>query len=112
MAANYSQPGEVLTLTAPALGVVSGTPYKIGSLVVVALSSVAATLPFSAMTTGIATVPKATGATWSEGQKLYWDDTAKKFTPTSTSNTLSGVATAAAASGDTTGVIRLDGAVR
>jgi len=119
MAANYVQPGEVLALTAPAGGVVSGTPYKIGSIIVVALVTVTAaevtadaTIKFSAMLTGVATVPKATGATWSEGQKLYWDDSAKKFTETNTSDTLAGVAVAAALSGDTTGVIRLDGVVR
>lgn len=108
----YTQPGEVLALTAPGGGVVSGTPYKIGSLIVVALTTVAATLPFSALVCGTVTGPKATGATWSEGEKLYWDDSAKKFTPTSSANTLCGVAVAAAASGDTTGQIRLDGVVR
>ncbi len=109
---NYVQPGEVLTLTAPSGGVVAGTPYKIGSLIVIALISVAQTLPFTALVRGVATVPKATGATWSEGQKLYWDDSAKNFTETNTSDTLAGVAVEAALTGATTGKIRLDGVVR
>jgi predicted RecA/RadA family phage recombinase len=98
---------------------VSGTPYKIGSLIVIATVTVTSaevtadpTVKFSALLIGVATVPKATGATWSEGQKLYWDDSAKKFTETNTSDTLAGVAVVAAGSGDTTGVIRLDGVVR
>jgi predicted RecA/RadA family phage recombinase len=49
--------------------------------------------------------PKATGAAWTMGQKLYWDDTAKKFTGTSSANTLCGYAAAPAASGDTTGSV-------
>jgi predicted RecA/RadA family phage recombinase len=110
----YVQPGEVLQLTAPSGGVVSGTPYLIGSLVSIALVTAAETVPYSAMVTGTATVPKATGggSAWTEGVKLYWDDSAKKFTKTSGGNTLSGVAVAAAADGATTGVIRLDGVAR
>src|SRR5688572_23834561 len=109
---NYVQPGETIPLTAPSGGVVSGTAYKIGSLIIVALVSVAQTVRFSAMTRGVAELPKATGQTWSEGEKLYWDDSAKKFTTTSSGNTLAGCAVAAALSGDTTGLVRLDGVVR
>ena len=112
MATNYVEAGEVLPLTAPSGGVVKGTPYKIGSLIVIALFSAAQTESFSALTKGVATVPKATGQTWSEGAKLYWDDSAKKFTTTSSANTLAGVATVAAGSSDTTGKIRLDGVAR
>ena len=49
--------------------------------------------------------PKATGEAWTMGQKLYWDNTAKKFTTTATSNTLCGYAAAPAASADTTGSV-------
>lgn len=52
--------------------------------------------------------PKATGSAWVLGEKIYWDDTAKKFTDVSTSNTLCGYANAAAASGDTTGSVDFD----
>lgn len=109
---NFVQPAETIPLTAPSGGVVSGTAYKVGSLIVVALFSAAQTLPFSAMTRGVATLPKATGQTWSEGEKLYWDDSAKKFTTTSSGNTLCGCAVAAALTGATTGLVRLDGVVR
>ena len=56
---------------------------------------------------GVYTVVKATGAVWTIGEKIYWDDTAKKFTPTATSNTLAGYAYTAQASGDTTGQLKL-----
>lgn len=109
---NYKAPGKILKLTAPSGGVVSGLGYKIGSLVVLATFDAAQTEKFSALVEGEATVVKATGATWSEGEKIYWDNSAKKFTPTSSGNTLVGVATAAAGSSDTTGKVRLDGVAR
>jgi predicted RecA/RadA family phage recombinase len=109
---NYVQRGEIIPLTAPSGGVVSGNAYKIGALVVVACVSAAQTLPFSAMTRGVHVLPKATGQTWSEGAVLYWDNSAAKFTTTSGGNTLAGHAARAALTGDTTGYVRLDGVAR
>lgn len=108
----YTQEGEVLALTAPSGGVVSGTPVLIGSLVVVPLVTAAQTVAFSALVTGVATVPKATGTAWTEGAKLYWDVADTEFNTSSSGNTLAGVAAAAADSADATGSIRLDGAAR
>jgi predicted RecA/RadA family phage recombinase len=109
---NFNQPGEVIPLTAPEGGVVAGTPVLIGSLVVVPCVSAAAGAQFSAAITGVFTVPKATGATWAEGEKIYWDVADEEFNKSSSGNTLAGVAVAAAGSGDTTGVARLDGVAR
>lgn len=52
-------------------------------------------------------VPKATGQAWVPLAKIYWDDTAKNFTTTSTANTFAGYVIEDAASGDTEGVIDL-----
>lgn len=112
MARNFIQPGNTLTLTAPTGGVVAGTVYLIGTLLVVAQNTVAQTLPFEGIVTGVVTQPKATGQAWAEGAKVYWDNTAKNFTTTSSANTLAGVAAAAALTGDTTGSVRLDGVTR
>lgn len=112
MARNFVQPGSTITLTAPSGGVVSGTVYLIGTLLVVAQMSVAQTLPFEGKVTGVFDLPKATGQAWTEGAKVYWDNTAKNFTTTSTSNTLAGVAVAAALTADAVGRIRLDGVTR
>jgi predicted RecA/RadA family phage recombinase len=112
MARNYLGPGKVLPLTAPSGGVVAGTAYLIGALLVVAQNTVAQALPFEGIPEGLFTLPKATGQTWSEGAKLYWDNTAKNLTTTASGNTLVGVAAAAAATGDTTGSVRLDGVTR
>jgi predicted RecA/RadA family phage recombinase len=109
---NYSQPGEVVTLTAPTGGVVSGTAYLIGSLIVVALITVAETLSFTGQVAGVVTHAKVSAQAWTEGAKVYWDDTAKNFTTTSSGNTLAGVAAAVAANPSATGKIRLDGVAR
>lgn len=111
---NYVESGEVLTLTAPSGGVVSGVAYKIGSLIVVATVTVAQTLPFAAIVTGVISYTKPGSQAWTEGVKVYWDNSAKKFTTTSGGNTLAGVAAEAVGSGagETTGKVRLDGVAR
>lgn len=56
MATNYVQDGNVLQLTAPTGGVVSGGIYAIGALVVVAIADAEAGDKFSAATNGVWTV--------------------------------------------------------
>lgn len=55
---------------------------------------------------GVFTLPKAAGAL-ALGLKIYWDDTAKNITATSTSNTFVGYVWLAALTGDATVQIRL-----
>jgi len=108
----YAEPGEIIPLTAPSGGVVAGTAYKIGSLVVVATVTVAQTLMFSALVRGVVSHAKVSAQEWTEGVKVYWDNSAKNFTTTSGSNTLVGVAAAFAANPTATGYVRLDGVAR
>ena len=84
--------GDVITLTAPSGGVVSGSTYLIGSLVVVATATVAQTLPFEALVVGMADLPKVAEEAWTEGAKLYWDVSPAGLTTVSSGNTLVGVA--------------------
>ncbi len=112
---NYVQPGEVLTLTAPSGGVVSGTAYKIGDIVVIATVTAGVGVPFAAFVgRGVISYTKPGSQAWAEGVKVYWDDSAKKFTTTAGGNTLAGIAAEAvgAGAGETTGKIRLDGVAR
>ncbi len=111
---NYLQPGDSLTLVAPAGGVVSGTAYKIGSLVVIATVTAAAGAAFVGKSTGVFSYAKPGSQAWTIGLKIYWDDTAKNFTSTVGTNTLVGVAVEAvgAGAGETTGKVRLDGVAR
>lgn len=53
-------------------------------------------------------VPKVAAQVWTAGDKIYWDNTAKNFTKTTTSNTLCGRVAASALSADTQGLIDLD----
>jgi len=104
---NFIQPGSKLQFTAPVGGVISGNAYLAGALVVVACISAPAGAQYSAATSGVYELPKATGETWAEGAALYWDDTAKKFTTTATNNTRAGNAAASAISAATVGAVFL-----
>lgn len=107
---NFIKPGEIVTYTAPAGGVLSGGAYAIGSLLVVATNTIAAGLPFEGAVLGIYLLPKAAGNPWIEGQLLYWDTAANDLTtaPSATAFRV-GCAAAAAAAGDVSGQCRLNG---
>ncbi|NEW96639.1 DUF2190 family protein [Rhodopseudomonas sp. BR0G17] len=106
---NYNSKGGTLQLTAPAGGVVGGSPVQIGAGIFgVPVANAAAGDSFSLVTKGVfSDVPKATGAAWAEGDYLYWDNTAKNLTKTATNNLRVGVAVSAAASGDAVGAAKI-----
>ena len=98
---NYCAGGDVLSLIAPAGGVVSGRGVLCNDLFVVAMHDAAAGAMFSGLLTGIVTLPKAAQA-WPIGRRIFWDDTAKVITATSSGNTRIGTAVADALAGDAT----------
>jgi predicted RecA/RadA family phage recombinase len=102
---NFVQTGRLIPLTAP-YTVTSGQGALVGSCFGVATTDCASGAEATFSVTGVFDLTKATGAI-TQGAKVYWDDTAKKVTTTSASNTLIGVATKAAASGDATVRVRL-----
>lgn len=108
---NFIQPGDVVTLIAPAGGVVSGGVYLIGGLLVVAATSAAQGAEFEGKTTGVFDVTKAASQAWTIGATVYWDDAAKAFTTTASGNKLAGSAIKAVGNGagETTGRVRLNG---
>jgi predicted RecA/RadA family phage recombinase len=95
----FVEQGESLPFVAPSGGVVSGQPYLIGSLLVVAAQSKAQGLVFQGMTHGVFLGDKVATQAFTEGQKIYWDNTARKFTSVvgSPANTLVGCSVAAIA---------------
>lgn len=103
---NFVQNGDNLTLTAP-VALASGAAALIGSIFGVASADAANGAPVVLVTRGVFTLPKATGEAWTEGVKLYWDNTNRRLTTTSAGNTLVAVATAAAASAATSGNAKL-----
>lgn len=114
MATNYVQPGETLELTAPSGGVVSGQPYQIGQIVGIAQNTAAEGATFNLTVTGVWSVTKPGSQAWTEGQIVYFDAGIAKFTSTAADNVQVGVAAAAvgSGSGETTGLVRLDGVAR
>lgn len=106
---NFVQPGDVVGVTAP-YAVTPGAGVLVGSLFGVAINTAASGAEVEIATTGVFDLAKATGAAWTVGQRLYWDDSAKNLTGTAGSNKLVAVAVAAAASGDAVGRARLTAA--
>lgn len=98
--------GQSIEIPAPAGGFVSGQPVLVGSIVGISVNKYAEGETSVIWLTGSHIVPKA-AEVWAAGDKLYWDDTAKKFTKTATSNTLAGYAGAPAINGAATGIIIL-----
>lgn len=73
---NFKHDGEIVELTAPAGGVVSGQAYLFGtSLLVVAQASVAAGETFAGLRKGAVTLPKLTTDVMAVGNKVNWNDT-------------------------------------
>lgn len=112
MASNFVQLGDVLTLTAPAGGVVSGQGYVIGSIFVVALVSAAAGLPFTGMAEGVFRMTKnaaGSGKAFTAGEAIFWDDGSnKRWDKTATGFFQIGVAVEAAATTATTVLVRIN----
>src|SRR5262245_54369055 len=106
---NYVQPGEIIELTAPTGGVVSGLGYLIGSLFVVATVSAAQGAPFNGLAAGVVSLPKTSAQAWTEGQRIYWDAGNNRADNTGTVGFNIGVATAAAINPSSTGRVRLNG---
>lgn len=106
---NYIAPGNVVDVTAPTGGVVSGTAYLIGSMFGIATVSAAAGVVFPLNVTGIVQLPKATGTAWAVGDAVYWNNSTKAVGKASTGNSKIGVAASIQVSADTLGNVRLNG---
>lgn len=102
MATNYIQPGDTLTIPAPA-DVLSGGIVIAGNIVGVAQGDALTGDDVDVMTAGVWTLPKVAADDVSLGDALYWDDAQELVTITSTDNTRLG--TAAAAAGASTGTV-------
>ncbi len=106
---NYISEGDTLSLAAP-YNVSSGGGFLVGSIFAVAANDALSGANVQGKTRGLITLTKHSAEAWTVGELLYWDDTNKYVTATSTSNKLIGVAAAAAANPSSTGNVRLNGA--
>lgn len=106
---NFIQHAHTLTLTAP-YAVSSGGGLLVGSIFGVANNDALISTDVEASLTGLFLLAKTSAQAWTVGQLIYWDDTAKVATSTSSTNKLIGVATAVATNPSATGYVRLNGA--
>lgn len=105
---NFVQNGEVMELTAP-YARLSGEGALIGAMFGVATVDVASGARANFILEGVVTLKKTSAQAWTEGALIYWDNTNKECTTTSTANTRIGCAAAAATNPSDTGSVRLNG---
>ena len=106
----YKGPGKTLNFIAPSGGVVSGSPYIIGSMFCVAITSEDVDDSFAGLVEGVAGLTKAGGTTAAVGAAAYFDETSGLIeTADSGTNCLLGSFAKAATSGNTNARVRLDG---
>ena len=106
---NHIQKGDVITVPAPAGGVVSGEGVIVGNIFGIAAYSAAVGDPVELATTGVYQLLKATAAVLTLGARVAWDNTAKNINVPGTGRFPVGIATEAAGNGITGVAVRLDG---
>jgi predicted RecA/RadA family phage recombinase len=105
---NFIQNGDVVTIAAP-YDVSSGDGALLGTLFGVAALDAVSGANVEVKTRGVFELAKNSAEAWTVGIAIYWDNTNKVVTSTSTSNTLIGKALAVAANPSGTGIVRLNG---
>lgn len=106
MAKNFIQPGDVLTIPAPA-DVLSGEVVIAGAFHGVALETALSGAKVDVNLKGVWSIAKVSANAFSVGAAIYYDSAAKLATSTSSGNTLIGYATEAAGNGAATVAVRL-----
>ena len=110
MGTTFIQPGDVMEFAAPAGGVTVNTLYLIGGYPAVAQVTATATTLCNFYVTGVHTLAKTTGeGTLVIGQAAFWDAANAKVTIAPSLGLPSGAIDSAAATGDTTCAVRLNG---
>lgn len=102
---NFVQPGDIVSVTAPAT-VVAGAGVLVGSLFGVAINDAASGSPVNIAVQGVFTLPKVSAETWTVGQLLYWNGTA--VTNVASTNKIIGASLAAVGSGVTSANVLLN----
>ncbi len=110
MGTTFISEGCVAEYTAPAGGVTVNIPVLIGGVFVIPQVTAAATVVFAGYVDGIHTLPKTAGeGALVQGQPAFWDATNAKVTINPSLGLSIGAINAAAATGDTTCTVRLNG---
>jgi predicted RecA/RadA family phage recombinase len=108
---NFVQPGEVVTLTAPA-ALSAGNGVFVGGLFGIAACDASSGASVEVALGGVFDMPKASGPAFTEGQRIYWNTASGNFGSTAAGwvNHV-GHAVRTAAGADTSARIRLLGIV-
>lgn len=104
---NAIQDGKVLTLTAP-YTVLSGAGAQVGSIFGVATADVTSGAEGEFETEGVFDLAKTSAQAWTQGQKIYWNNSTKLCDTDGTVGMQIGRATAVAANPSSTGYVKLD----
>ena len=105
---NFVQPGDVVSVPAPAGGAVSGAGVLVGALFGVAAYTADEGAPVEISTAGVFELAKAPGDEWAIGEKVYWDPAAKRVTHTVAAGAWIGAASAAASASAAAVRVRLN----
>lgn len=110
MATNFVQPGNTITIPAPA-AIDSGAVVIVGSIIGVAAGGAASGAPVDLETGGVWDLPKVSADVFAVGADVYYDETAELVTSDDDTggNPKIGVAVAAAGNGAATAKVRLSG---
>lgn len=107
---NYIQPGNTVSLTAPA-DVLGGSLVKVGVLCGVAVHDAVSGAAVEVSLDGVFDLAKVSAQAWTEGAAIYMvPGTGLATTAATAGNLLIGAAVAAAANPSATGRVRLNGA--
>ncbi|GAB3464099.1 DUF2190 family protein [Azotobacter salinestris] len=107
---SYIQPGDIVIVTAPAGGTVSGQIYKVGSIIGVAATTETAGDPVELKLTGVFALNKTSAQAWAVGDPVYMNTSTRVLTNASAAGlVLVGVATEVAANPSAVGRVRLNG---
>ena len=103
--------GDIVTVVAP-YDLASGAFGMVGDIGGFAQTAALSGANVPLVTRGVFNnAVKATGETWAVGDKLYWHNTNKNFTKTSSGAVLAAAALSVQGSGDLVGTVRLRGAM-
>lgn len=107
MTTKFQQPGEVADYTAGA-NIASGDVVVMGVRVGVALAAIANGKTGSVQVSGVFRLAKLSTDNIAQGALVYWDNTNKRITSTSSGNTLAGYAFNAAGASTTAIDVKLN----
>ena len=105
----FIQPGNVISVTAPAGGVTANQGLLVGSLFGIATCDALEGEYTEIATTGVFDLNKDSATVIGQGDRVAWDDTAREIALPGVGLYPVGIATLVAGDGATTVTVRLDG---